>query len=75
MVQSPGVTLTRGLTPVLLLLIQRVLDILQAQSPPQERHEGQLQELEALGQDPEQGQSRQGRDLQLQHHREQKCWF
>ena len=35
-------------------LTQRVLDMLQAQSPPKERHEGQLQGLEAVGQDPDQ---------------------
>ena len=35
-------------------LTQRVLDMLQAQSPSQERHECQLQGLEAVGQDPDQ---------------------
>ena len=35
-------------------LTQRVLDMLQAHSPPQEGHEGQLQGLEAVGQDPDQ---------------------
>ena len=34
-------------------LTQRVLDMLQAQSPPKERHEGQFQGLEAEGQDPD----------------------
>ena len=47
-------TFTRVLTPVLLQLTQRVLNLLQAQSLLQERHEGQLQGLEVVGQDPDQ---------------------